>query len=349
MSRVTSWTSPARYLVSAQVYGRAAGDTRAHAEQTSGAADAWRVPCDDGDDAIDAAMQALQCALSPVSVDPARPVVAIPSYPCVAHAGTADAVCTGPDLTPLLACLLAGAGVQVVMHGFCEGPWRSAAGDVLRAMGLEPPASVSAAAAPLSRGDPAFVPLPLLSAALARCWERAGVGAATGAGVRFTLVDAMTALLNPTDNAACLRLIGSDGAQGRRRQLLRGYLLRSGAGALLMHGTGASVAAPAGQRAPIEWIRAGRACAYAAGADLPPGGLPALPPVGDTAAIARWIQSVLAGERPVPLTIAAQLDCVLDALASGGAERYGDRADAGVEDALASPLPSDALRLAPGG
>ncbi len=47
---------------------------------------------------------------------------------------------------------------------------------------------------------------------------------------------------------------------------------------------------------------------------LPLGEVPSLPPAHDAVATASWIQSVLSGERPVPPSIASQVDCVLAAL-----------------------------------
>ena len=245
-----------------------------------------------------AAMAALVPRLSTVAVDPGRPVVSIPS-----HNGTwRDA-----NLVVLVACLLADAGVQVVIHGVATDPCRTTTAQVMRAMGL-PCAGRSPAEAgdALARGDPAFVPVDRLSprlAALLALRGRMGVS---------NVAHLLSRLINPTDSPACLRLVPV--ARPASRALVRDYFAHTGESVLVLCGREGEAVPDGSPADPIVWVHDGRCEPLPTTAAPRAPGAPVLPDARDAGATARWIQSVLAGERPVPASIDAEVGAVLHVL-----------------------------------
>jgi anthranilate phosphoribosyltransferase len=251
-------------------------------------------------DEVRAGLDALAPLLSRVPVDASRPVVAIPSY--AGALGCASRV-------PLLACLIAGAGVQVVVHGPTSDPRRTTTAEVMRAMGLGPADGLAHAQAAIDRGDPAFVPVGVLSSRLEALLALRGP-----LGVR-NVGHALAGLLDPTDAAACLRLTCPLPGHGPSC-LPQRYFERTGRAALVLAG-GDEVDAAGG----IDWVHDGRTEALAPADDRMPLAAPTLPEPLDAPATARWIQSVLAGERPLPEAIERQLSAVLHAVGLLPAER----------------------------
>jgi anthranilate phosphoribosyltransferase len=192
----------------------------------------------------------------------------------------------------------------------------------MAAMGLAPLRHVGDAPDHLSRSDPVFVPVDILSPALARLLAiRARLGLRT---IGHTLVK----VLNPSTAAGCLRLSACAQAEGGR--LLHEVFVRTQASALVLRGTEGEAVADARVHTRIDWLHEGRCTVLADAEPLPPGARPSLPPAHDARATARWIQSVLAGERPVPAAIDAQFDCVMRALGvEGTGAGLTDRLDAG--------------------
>lgn len=248
-------------------------------------------------DEVRAGLDVLEPLLSTVPVDAARPVVAIPSYNGARHSA---------NLVPLLACLLADAGVQVVIHGVDRDPKRTTTAEIMQAMGLGPVGGIEAAAHALTRGDPAFVPVSVLSPRLAALLELRWQ-----LGVR-NVAHTLAKLLNPTDAPGCLRIASFTHPEFNRLQ--HEYFAVTGRPALLMRGTEGEVVASTRRAAQIDWVHDG-VCDLLVAADAGSAGdLPALPDAHDAPATARWVQSVLAGERPVPAPIERQVAAVLHAL-----------------------------------
>jgi anthranilate phosphoribosyltransferase len=248
-------------------------------------------------DEVRAGVDVLEPLLQRVPVDAARPVVSMPSYHGARHTA---------NLVPLLACLLSDAGVQVVIHGVTGDPERTTTAEILQAMGLGATGGVDAAADALARGDPAFVPVGTLSprlGALIELHRQLGVR-----NVGHTLAN----LLNPTGEPACLRLACvANPAVGR---LPHAYFEATGRAALLLPGTEGEAVANVRGPELIDWVHDG-ACETLVDADPGPAGeVAALPDAHDAPATARWVQSVLAGERPVPEPIDRQVGAVLHAL-----------------------------------
>jgi anthranilate phosphoribosyltransferase len=244
-----------------------------------------------------AGLDVLEPLLRRVPVDPLRPAVSIPSYSGARHTA---------NLVPLLACLLADAGVQVVVHGVTGDPNRTTTAEIMQAMGLGPSGGLEQADAALARGDPAFVPVSLMSSRLSSLLELRWT-----LGVR-NVGHTLARLVNPTDSRACLRLACYTHPESDRLQ--HAYFAATGHPALVMLGTeGEAVASTRG--APrIDWVHDGRCDTLVVAQVTAAREIPALPDAHDASATARWIQSVLAGERPVPAPVEQQVAAVLQAV-----------------------------------
>ncbi|MFN9774647.1 MAG: DNA-binding protein YbiB [Burkholderiales bacterium] len=251
----------------------------------------------EGLEEVRAGLDVLEPMLRRVPVDATRPVLAIPSY--------GGALQTA-NLVPLLACLLSDAGVQVVLHGVTSDPRRTTTAEIMQAMGLGPGGGVDRAADAFARGDPAFVPIDVLSPRLAALLDLRG-----RLGVR-NVGHMLAALLNPTGASACLRIacFGTPEAGA----LQRAYFEGSGAPGIVLAGTEGEVVASTRRAVQIDWIRDGRTEVLVPAATAALREMPVLPDPHDASATARWIQSVLAGERPVPPPIELQVGAVLRAL-----------------------------------
>lgn len=248
-------------------------------------------------DEVQGALDALDGWLGAVPVDRARPAVSIPTY---------NGARRNANLTPLLACLLADAGVQVVVHGVLHDPKRTTTAEVMQAMGLAPCASAADARRAIDRRDPAFVPIEVLSPALARMlalrWRL---------GVR-NIGHTLAKLLNPTDSPDCLRIAAYTHPEFNALQ--HALFERIRAPALILRGTEGEVVASTRRAAQLDWMHDGVCEPLVAAQTEPLRDVPELPEAHDACATALWIRSVRAGERPVPQAIAQQVQAVLHAV-----------------------------------
>ncbi|MBA3476821.1 MAG: DNA-binding protein YbiB [Lautropia sp.] len=253
-------------------------------------------------DEIAGALAALQARLSPVPVDPQKPVIAIPSY---------NGARRSANLTPLLAGLLADAGVQVIIHGVRQDPSRVTTCEVLQAMGHAPASSVAEAGISLERGNPAFVPIDVLCPPFARLLklrERLGVR-----HVGHTLAK----LVAPVDSARygvehCIRLMSYTHPEFNKLQhaLMEGL----GARAVVMRGSEGEAVAGTRRMVQMDWIEGGRTRTLSAGDLLPIGRPVTMPAAQDAVATAAYIQAALSGEQPVPENVARQVALILGAI-----------------------------------
>lgn len=239
---------------------------------------------------------------------PGKPApVVIPSY---------NGARNMPNLTPLLAILLARRGVPVLVHGKVSDSdvarnvnpvVRTTSAEIFDAMGFHAARSADEVALQLARGEPAFLPVQILNPALARMLALRRI-----LGVRNS-AHSLVKMLQPFDGPA-LRLASYTHPE-YHTMLSRYYLEHADAGrgeVLLARGTEGEVVANARKAAPIEWFRNGQVSTVAEGQVGSLASLPNLPEGRDAASTAVWIQAALSGERPVPESIERQVEAILE-------------------------------------
>jgi len=230
-----------------------------------------------------------------------HPTVVLPSY---------NGARKLPNLTPLLALLLAQEGVQVLVHGPMHDAGRVSTAEIFHDLGL--PVAVDAAGIgdAWSRRDPVFISTDHLCPPLARLLEVRRVVGLRNSG------HTMAKLLQPCSGGAALRVVNH--THPEYATMLTGFLEHTHADAVLMRGTeGEPVADP--RRAPrLDVFIDGRARA-----DLSRPAhegvlteLPVLPRTNDAATTAVYIQAVVSGEKPAPAPLSNQVECLVRALAA---------------------------------
>jgi len=240
-----------------------------------------------------------------------------------------------PNLTPLLACLLAREGVPVLVHGkvatvaseadremlrtahafdtpssfggttFVPPP-RVTTAEIFETMGMPVSRTEEDARAQVARFEPIFMAINDLNPALAKVLAlRRLLGVRSPA---HTLVK----LLQPFAGPA-LRLASY--THPEYYATLSGYFtqVEQPGAVLLMRGTEGEPVANARRPATIEFFLDGKSSTVVTGETGVVRALPILPESRDAAATALWIQAVLSGERPVPDAIAAQCEAILEA------------------------------------
>jgi anthranilate phosphoribosyltransferase len=228
-------------------------------------------------------------ASAPAVAHPSRPVIVIPSY---------NGARKLPVLTPLLALLLAREGLPVLVHGTATEPTRVYTSKVLSALGIPSQAAIKT----IANGEIAFAPTELLCVGLARLLDvRRVVGLRNPA-------HSVVKLMNP---CAGKSLIVSSYTHPEYAISMAATFELMQSNALLLRGTeGEAVADPrrmpqmdgfvAGQRAVLQEAQTGT---------LPT--LPELPKEFDAETTAAYIQRVMAGNSPVPPSIARQVEHIL--------------------------------------
>jgi len=246
-------------------------------------------------DELVGALDALEGQQERIGLEAGRPVVSIPTYNGARNA---------PNLVPLLACLLAREGIQVILHGVRHDPGRTASAEIWSALGWHLSESIGQAEASLQRGEPAFVPIDILAPPLARM-----LGFRTLLGLRNT-GHTIAKLLNPTAFPACLRLSAYTHPEFDRLQ--RGTLERMEAHAMVMRATEGEVVANVRRPSKIDWFSDGRWQTVVEGQSVAAGGEP-IWPGRDAQSTAAWIKAVLTGINPIPDSIAVQVQAVANA------------------------------------
>src|SRR5476651_823877 len=210
------------------------------------------------------------------------------------------------NLTALLALLLARAGAPVLVHGVSSDPGRVTTAEVLAELGVSACASHSVAEAAMLRGEVAFLPIEALAPEMAHLLSLRRV-----LGVRnstHTLVKIMQPFAGPA-----LRLVSY--THPEYLEMLGEYFttlaLHERGDAFLMRGTEGETVANANKAQQIDWFHGGLRTMLVPKQTVVQQ-LPALPEEKDAATTAAWISRVLAGEVPVPESIAEQVaQCLL--------------------------------------
>jgi anthranilate phosphoribosyltransferase len=236
-------------------------------------------------------------------LDAPHPVVVLPSY------GRPTLL---PNLTPLLALLLAQAGVRVIVHGHgCGGGDDAVATEaVFHDLGLPVAACSADLDAAWARHEPAYVPLDALCPPLARWIDRLGTVGLDVVGRR------LAALIDPVQRRDSLRVLPL--AAGVPSDEAIGLATGLAAPLVLLGGTDGEPVADPQRPAPIDvWLRGRHTPALSSPARE--GVLaerPLLPHRPDAATTALYVQAVASGEKPAPASLARQVDLVLAVVAA---------------------------------
>jgi anthranilate phosphoribosyltransferase len=208
-----------------------------------------------------------------------------------------------PNLTPLLAGLLAREGVPVLVHGPMADPVRVTSAQVFEALGLPAVGSAAEVQARWAAGQPAFMPIELLHPSLGELLAlRAVLGLRNPGHTLAKLLPAVPGALRVVNHTHPEYAVS-----------LAEFLTLTGASALLMRGTeGEPVADP--RRLPalkcfVHGQLSDSLSVEAQGGTL--ASLPELPNEVHASTTAELIHAMLAGQVPVPAPIDRQVRCLL--------------------------------------
>ena len=218
-----------------------------------------------------------------------KPLVVLPSY---------NGARKLPVLTPLLALLIARQGLPVLIHGTATESSRVFVPQVLQALGIAALPSIRA----VEPGEAAFAPTELLCPGLKRLLDvRLAVGLRNSS-------HSLVKLMNPCDGPA---VVVSSYTHPEYAVSMGVVLELMGATALLLRGTEGEVVADARRLPQMDGFIAGR---HVRLEQKQPGtitDLPDLPKEIDAQSTAVYIREVLAGDRPIPASMALQVEHIL--------------------------------------
>jgi anthranilate phosphoribosyltransferase len=228
-----------------------------------------------------------------------QPMVVLPSY---------NGARKLPNLTALLALLLAQDGVPVLVHGPSRDPGRVTTAEIFHDLGLPIAHDASDIPHAWARHEPVFIATETLCPSLARLLDARWVIGLRNPG------HTVAKLMDPTRGGAALRVVNY--THPEYGKALTTFLQHSAANAMLMRGTeGEPVADP--RRLPkLEVFMHGtpRPDLSLAAQEGVLTELPVLPRTTDAATTALYIQSVVSGEKPAPAPLTLQVDCIRRAL-----------------------------------
>lgn len=219
----------------------------------------------------------------------ARPLVVLPSY---------NGARKLPLLTPLLGLLLAREGLPVLIHGTPTESTRLFVSEVLLALGVPAQTAIKA----IAPGELAFVPTELLCPALKRLLDvRRVVGLRNPA-------HSLVKIMNPCQGKS---LVLSSYTHPEYALSMAQTFELTHANALLLRGTEGEVVADARRTPKMEAFVNGQRRLLQEAQSGTLASLPDLPQAVDAPGTAAYIQAVMAGERPVPASIARQVEHIL--------------------------------------
>jgi anthranilate phosphoribosyltransferase len=226
-----------------------------------------------------------------------RPAVVLPAY---------NGARKLPNLTALLALLLAREGLDVLVHGVVEDAGRLTTAAIFRELGLPQAAGSADVASSWTRHEPAFLPIEALSPPLARLLDVRRIVGVRNSG------HTVAKLLLPCPGG--LRVVNH--THPEYGSLLQDFLARTHADAMLLRGTeGEPVADPRRDPKLDVWLGGHRRPELSR--DRQDGTLttvPALPGSPDAATTAAYIRSILAGVEAAPLPVLRQAECLAAAV-----------------------------------
>jgi anthranilate phosphoribosyltransferase len=232
-------------------------------------------------------------------IDTSRPTVVLPSY---------NGARKLPNLTALLALMLAQEGIQVLVHGPMEDAGRVTTAAIFNGLGLPFAADADDIQHAWARREPVFMSLEALSPPLARLLAVRQVIGLRNSG------HTIAKLLMPCRGGPAMRVVNH--THPDYAVLQRAFLVHIEADALLMRGTEGEPVADARRAPKLEIYLGGvlqpELCSGAVEGVLT--ALPLLPRSHDASTTALYIQSVVSGEKPAPPSLTAQVDCLARAL-----------------------------------
>jgi anthranilate phosphoribosyltransferase len=236
-----------------------------------------------------------------IAVPIAAPTVVLPSY---------NGSRKLPNLTALLAMLLAQHDVPVLVHGPAHDAARITTAEVFRDLGLTCADDADDIEAAWQRREPAFIRTEVLCPPLARLLAVRNVVGLRNSG------HTVAKLLGGCGGAPMLRVVNY--THPDYGTLLASFLGATRADAVLMRGTEGEPVADARRQQRLD--------VYIAGALRPELSVPAqqgvltqpsvLPAGSDAATTASMIQAIVSGAMPAPLPLATQTSCLLRVLAT---------------------------------
>jgi anthranilate phosphoribosyltransferase len=185
-----------------------------------------------------------------------------------------------------------------------QDPGRVTSAEIFACLGIKAAASHADIEQALSEHRLAFAPVEVLAPKLARLLALRRI-----MGVRNS-THTLIKILQPFAPAS-LRLVNYTHPAYRDSlaELFIGHPQAAAGGALLARGTEGEAVADTRRQVQIDWLHDGivetLVTPERASGDEPP---PELPAARDAATTARWIESVLKGEAPVPPTLARQVE-----------------------------------------
>lgn len=201
-----------------------------------------------------------------------------------------------PNLTPLLASLVAREGVPVLVHGVPDDPGRVTTIEIFRAMGIEPAHSIAEAEEQFATRNLAVITIDTLAPAIARVLKlRREIGLRSSGHTLVKMIQPFT--------SKAIRLVSVTHPEYLER--MRAFFTSHASHALLLRGAeGEAVAHPRREPA-IEWLDGKTAQVWRAAAEEKP----ELPDSREAAVTASWIRDALTGQCLVPAAIMHQLRC----------------------------------------
>ncbi len=207
-----------------------------------------------------------------------------------------------PNLTPLLALLLAREGVPVLIHGMVNDPGRVTTAEILAAMGLPVASTHEQAAQHFAGRQPVFMTIDTLAPKMAKL-----LGLRRILGVRNS-THTLVKILQPFEGPA-LRLTSY--THPEYLSMLTEYFSKAvpveRGDVFLMRGTEGETVANAKRAQQIEWFHAYQKTTLVE-RQAPVNELPPLPASIEAQTTAAWIEAALRGEQPVPQPIIEQVE-----------------------------------------
>jgi anthranilate phosphoribosyltransferase len=205
-----------------------------------------------------------------------------------------------PNLTPLLALLVAREGVPVLIHGVTTDAGRVTTCEVLRELGIAPAQSIREAGEQLAARNLAFIAIGALAPNLAKLLALRGELGVRGSG--HTIVKMMQPFA-----VRAVRLVSVTHPDYHAR--MREFFTHHAAHALILRGAEGEAVAHPRREAALTWADGAEAHAWS------DNGTAEFTPCEDrdAAVTARWIERALRGEVPLPVPLAHQVRCCVRA------------------------------------